>query len=83
MVIVKAEIQGHPVILANIYASNLKNTLGMPEHLLGKAEQGHNYPVILGWDILDLYRSTSANSRPRRAVDIMNNICKDWVWRMY
>lgn len=51
----------------------------MSERWLGKAEEGHNYPVILGGDILDLDRSTSTNSTPRRAVDIVNNICKDWV----
>ena len=93
MIIIETDIQGHPMILANVYAPNLDDPafFGMLEYKIGEVQNGRNYPIILGGDfnqVVDnvLDRSSPSNSRRRRAVDILNNICKDLglvdVWRL-
>ena len=93
MVIVKAELEGHHLILANIYAPNLDDPafFGMLEYRLGEIDDGHNYPIILGGDFnqvfdKDLDRSNAVNYKSRRAVEMVNNICRDLglvdAWRL-
>lgn len=51
-IIIETEIQGHPMILANIYAPNLNDPafFGMLECKIREVQNGSSYPVVQGGD---------------------------------
>ncbi|KAL2085077.1 hypothetical protein ACEWY4_018397 [Coilia grayii] len=93
VVILLSEIEGRPYIFVNLYAPNLDEPsfFGNLECKITEIQNGRDYPIIIGGDfnqVFDMYldRSCPSNSKQRRSVEILNNICKDLglvdIWRL-
>lgn len=79
IMILLAEIQGHPVILANVYAPN-KDHPTFFSKLEHKLSDIGDFPIVLGADfnqVMDpILDRNPPMPRPRRAINMLQNMCK-------
>lgn len=93
IIIMLAEISGQLYILVNIYAPNLDypSFSGNLECKIAEIRNGQDYLIIIGGDFNQVFdmvldRSHPSNSKQRKSVDILVNICRDMglveIWRL-